>query len=46
MADGQRGVEKVIELIKRDFVNTMALTGARNISEIKEIGARIRNVSN
>ena len=46
MADGQRGVEKVVELIKRDFVNTMALTGARNISEIKEIGARIRNVSN
>jgi isopentenyl diphosphate isomerase/L-lactate dehydrogenase-like FMN-dependent dehydrogenase len=42
MAGGQRGVEKAVEIIKRDFINTMALTGARNISELQEIGARVR----
>jgi isopentenyl diphosphate isomerase/L-lactate dehydrogenase-like FMN-dependent dehydrogenase len=43
MAGGQRGVEKVIEIMKRDFINTMALTGSRNISEIQEAGAKIRS---
>jgi isopentenyl diphosphate isomerase/L-lactate dehydrogenase-like FMN-dependent dehydrogenase len=44
MAGGQQGVEKVIEIMKRDLINTMALTGARNISEVREMGARIRNI--
>jgi isopentenyl diphosphate isomerase/L-lactate dehydrogenase-like FMN-dependent dehydrogenase len=42
MAGGERGVQRVIEIMKRDFVNTMALTGARNIAEVQKIGARIR----
>jgi len=42
MADGQRGVEKVIEILRREFVNTMALTGARTIDEIRSIGATLR----
>ena len=44
MAGGQRGVEKVVEIMKRDFINTMALTGARNVSELQEAGAKIRSV--
>ena len=39
MADGQRGVEKVIEILRRDFVNTMALTGNRTLKEVRESGA-------
>ena len=42
MAGGERGVERVVEILKRDFVNTMALTGARNIAEVQQIGAVIR----
>lgn len=42
MADGERGVEKVIELLHRDFVNTMALTGNRTLSEVRESGAILR----
>jgi isopentenyl diphosphate isomerase/L-lactate dehydrogenase-like FMN-dependent dehydrogenase len=42
MADGERGVEKVIELMRRDFVNTMALTGNRNLTEVRETGAVLR----
>ncbi len=44
MADGQRGVEKVIEILRRDFVNTMALTGNRNLQEVRESGAVLRSV--
>jgi L-lactate dehydrogenase (cytochrome) len=43
MAGGQRGVERVVEILRRDFVNTMALTGARNIAEVKQIGATLRS---
>ena len=43
MADGERGVEKVIELMRRDFVNTMALTGNRNLAEVRETGAVLRD---
>lgn len=42
MAGGERGVQKVVEIMKRDFVNTMALTGARNIAEVQKIGAKLR----
>jgi isopentenyl diphosphate isomerase/L-lactate dehydrogenase-like FMN-dependent dehydrogenase len=42
MADGERGVEKVIELMRREFVNTMALTGNRNLKEIRETGGILR----
>lgn len=43
MADGERGVERVIELLRRDFVNTMALTGNRNLKEVRETGAVLRS---
>lgn len=42
MAGGERGVQKVVEILKRDFINTMALTGARNITEVQKIGAKLR----
>jgi isopentenyl diphosphate isomerase/L-lactate dehydrogenase-like FMN-dependent dehydrogenase len=42
MAGGERGVERVVEIMRRDFVNTMALTGARNISEVQKNGAKLR----
>jgi isopentenyl diphosphate isomerase/L-lactate dehydrogenase-like FMN-dependent dehydrogenase len=43
MAGGQQGVERAVEILKRDFVNTMALTGARNIAEVQQIGATLRS---
>ena len=42
MAGGERGVQKAVEILKRDFINTMALTGARNITEVQKIGAKLR----
>ena len=45
MAGGELGVERVIEILKRDFINTMALTGARNIAEVQKLGAKFRNFS-
>jgi isopentenyl diphosphate isomerase/L-lactate dehydrogenase-like FMN-dependent dehydrogenase len=42
MAGGERGVQRAVEILKRDFVNTMALTGARNIAEVQKFGARLR----
>jgi L-lactate dehydrogenase (cytochrome) len=42
MAYGQRGVEKVIEIMRAELINTMALTGARTISELRKKGAVIR----
>lgn len=43
MAGGEQGVERVVEILKRDLINTMALTGARSISEIRSNGARFRD---
>lgn len=45
MADGERGVEKAVELLRRDFINTMALTGNRNLKEVRETGAVLRKTS-
>lgn len=42
MAGGEIGVQRAIELMQRDFVNVMALCGARNIKEVQEIGATLR----
>lgn len=42
MAGGEQGVQRVIEIMKRDFINTMELTGARNIAEAQKIGAKLR----
>ena len=43
MADGEHGVEKVIDILRREFVNGMALTGARNLKEVRANGAWIRS---
>jgi L-lactate dehydrogenase (cytochrome) len=42
MAGGERGVERVIEILHRDFVNVMALCGNRSIPEVQALGASIR----
>ena len=43
MANGEAGVEQVIEIMRREFENGMALSGATNIAEVRNNGARIRN---
>jgi isopentenyl diphosphate isomerase/L-lactate dehydrogenase-like FMN-dependent dehydrogenase len=43
MANGEAGVEQVIEIMRREFENGMALSGAKNIAEVRKNGARIRN---
>ena len=43
MAIGEAGVEQVIEIMRREFENGMALSGATNIAEVRKNGARIRN---
>jgi isopentenyl diphosphate isomerase/L-lactate dehydrogenase-like FMN-dependent dehydrogenase len=42
MAYGQRGVDKVIEIMRTEFINTMALTGARTVADLRKKGASIR----
>lgn len=42
MADGERGVEKAVELLRREFLTTAALTGNRNLTEVRETGAVLR----
>jgi L-lactate dehydrogenase (cytochrome) len=42
MAYGQRGVDKVIEIMRTEFINTMALTGARTVADLRKKGAVIR----
>jgi isopentenyl diphosphate isomerase/L-lactate dehydrogenase-like FMN-dependent dehydrogenase len=42
MAGGQAGVERAIQILERDFRNSMALTGATNLAEAQEFGARLR----
>ena len=42
MAGGEAGVEKAVEILRRDLVNTMALTGVSSISEIRNTKARLR----
>ncbi len=43
MANGERGVEKVIEILRKEFVNTMALTGNRTLDEVRACGAIMRD---
>ena len=42
MAGGEMGVDKVVELLRRDLVNTMGLTGVRTIEEIRNSKTRLR----
>ena len=43
MANGEAGVDRVIEIMRREFENGMVLTGSTNISEVRKTGARIRS---
>jgi L-lactate dehydrogenase (cytochrome) len=43
MANGEAGVEPVVEIMRREFENGMALTGTTTIAELQKNGARIRN---
>lgn len=43
MANGEAGVDRVVEIMRREFENGMALTGSTNISEVRKTGARIRS---
>jgi isopentenyl diphosphate isomerase/L-lactate dehydrogenase-like FMN-dependent dehydrogenase len=43
MANGEAGVEQVIEIMRKEFENGMALSGSTNIDEVRKKGARIRN---
>jgi isopentenyl diphosphate isomerase/L-lactate dehydrogenase-like FMN-dependent dehydrogenase len=42
MAGGQYGVQRVVDILRKEFVNTMALCGAKNLEEARSLGARIR----
>jgi (S)-2-hydroxy-acid oxidase len=41
-ADGQKGVKKVLELLKNEFILTMKLCGCINVNEISEDFIRIK----
>ena len=43
MANGEAGVDQVVEIMRKEFENGMALMGCRNIDEVRTNGARIRN---
>jgi L-lactate dehydrogenase (cytochrome) len=45
MAGGEAGVERAIELLRRDFINIMALCGNRTIAEVQSTGAFLRSRS-
>ena len=45
MANGEAGVEQVVELMRREFINGMALSGTRSIEEVMKNGAQIRRKS-
>ena len=38
MANGEAGVEQVYELMRREFINGMALSGSRTIAEVQKHG--------
>lgn len=43
MANGEKGVQQVIDLMRREFINGMALSGSRTIEEVQKNGAQIRS---
>jgi len=43
MANGQNGVEKVVEILQAEISNTMALMGISKISEINSSHAKLRS---
>lgn len=43
MAGGEKGMSRVIEILRRDFLNTMALMGTSNIAEVRQSQVRLRS---
>jgi len=43
MAGGERGVERAVELLRKELVRTMQLLGAASIAELTPDGVRIRD---
>ena len=43
MANGEKGVQQVIDLMRREFINGMSLSGSRTIEEVQKNGAQIRS---
>ena len=43
MAGGQYGVQRVVDILKKEFINTMALCGVKNLDEARALGATIRH---
>ncbi len=43
MAGGQYGVQRVVDILRKEFVNTMALCGVKSLEEARALGARIRH---
>lgn len=44
MAGGQYGVQRSVDILRKELINTMALCGVRNLDEVRELGARVRKV--
>lgn len=42
MAGGQKGVHRAVEILKEELIRAMALCGARNLDEVRKLGAKIR----
>ena len=43
MANGEKGVQQVIDLMRRELINGMSLSGSRTIEEVQKNGAQIRS---
>ena len=43
MAGGQYGVQRAIDILRKEFENTMALCGVKNLEEAQTLGAKIRD---
>lgn len=43
MAGGQYGVQRAVDILKKEFINTMALCGVKNLDEARALGATIRH---
>ena len=44
MANEERGVEKAIKILRKEFLNTMVLTGNRSLDEVRACGAIMRAI--
>ena len=42
MAGGQYGVQRTVDILRKELLNTMALCGVKNLQEARALGAKIR----